>query len=99
MDWKNNDKAVILETATAVVWRETLYLPRGLDTLDDGQANDDPGAQQGQGHPPVEAARVVDTAGDVQRLPVPEVGGGRALLTLWLHHYRRKKNIDMSSLS
>jgi len=68
------------------LWRERPYLPRGLDALDDGHADDDPGAQQGQGHLPVEAACVVDAAGDVQRLPVPEVGRGRALLTLRLHH-------------
>ena len=72
---------VIPEACLPLQWwwwfrRETPYLPRGLDALHDGHADDDPGSQQGQGHPPVEAAGVVDAAGDVERLPVPEVGGG-----------------------
>ena len=82
-EWRSCNPPV--RAAPALVGRETPYLPRGLDALNDGHADDDPGAQQGQGHPPVEAARVVDAAGDVEGLPVPEVGGGRALLTLWLH--------------
>lgn len=63
------------------------YLPRRLDALDDGQADQDPGDKQGQGHLPVQAARVVDAAGDVESLPVPEVSGGRALLALRLHNF------------
>lgn len=55
---------------------ETPYLPRGLDALDDSHADQDPGDQQGQGHLPVQPAGVVDGAGDVESLPVPEVGGG-----------------------
>lgn len=55
---------------------ETPYLPGGLDALDDGQADNDPGPQQGQGHPPIQPAAVIDGAGDVQGLPVPEIGGG-----------------------
>lgn len=62
------------------------YLPRGLDAFNDRQADQDPGHQQGQGHLPVQAAGVVDAAGDVQRLTVPEVGGGRAFLTFWFHN-------------
>lgn len=56
--------------------RKTPYLPRGLDALDDSHADQDPGYQQGQGHLPVQPASVVDGAGDVESLPVPEVGGG-----------------------
>lgn len=64
---------------------ETPYLPRGLDALDDGHADQDPGYQQGQGHLPVQPTGVVDGAGDVESLTVPEVGGGWALLT-FRHH-------------
>lgn len=58
------------------------YLPRRLDPLDHGQADQSPGGQQGQGHLPVEASAVGDAVGDVQGLAVPVVGGGRALLAL-----------------
>lgn len=54
----------------------TLYLPRGLDALDDSKADQDPSHQQGQGHLPVQATCVVDGAGDVESLAVPEVSGG-----------------------
>lgn len=74
-----------------------LHLPRRLDALNDGQADYGPGRQQGQGHLPVDAARVVDAAGDVEGLAVPEVSGGRAPLALRLHHFggkrrRRRRN-------
>lgn len=69
---------------------ETPYLPRGLDALDDGQTDQDPGHQQAQGHLPVQPAAVVDAAGDVESLSVPEVSGGRTLLALWLHNCDRK---------
>lgn len=55
---------------------ETLYLPRGLDALDDSQADHDPSHQQGYCHLPVEAACVIDGAGDVESLAVPKVSGG-----------------------
>lgn len=55
---------------------ETPYLPRGLDAFDDCQADHDPSHQQGQRHLPVQAPSVVDGAGDVQGLSVPEVRGG-----------------------
>lgn len=64
---------------------QLVHLPRGGDPLDDGEADDDPGHQQRQGHFDIEAAALCDGAGRVQRLPVPEIGGGRALLALWLH--------------
>lgn len=54
----------------------TAYLPRGLDTLNDCQADHDPGHQQRQSHLPVQTASVIDGAGDVESLPVPEIGGG-----------------------
>lgn len=56
--------------------RRAAHLPRGLDALDDCQADQDPSHQQGQGHLPVQATGFVDGAGDVQSLAVPEVGGG-----------------------
>lgn len=62
-----------------------VHLPGGGDPLDDGEADDDPGHQQRQGHFDIEAAALCDGAGRVQRLPVPEIGGGRALLALRLH--------------
>lgn len=61
------------------------YLPRGLDPLDHGEANQSPGSQQAQGHPPVESSTLRDAVRDVQGLAVPVVGGGRALLAL-RHH-------------
>lgn len=64
---------------------ESPYLPRGLDALDDRHADQDPGHQQGQRHLPVQPAGVVNGAGDVESLAVPEVSGGRALLT-FRHH-------------
>lgn len=70
---------------------ETPYLPRGLDALDDSQADQDPSHQQGQHHLPVQAPGVVDGAGDVESLAVPEVSGGRALVTLWHHDYNGNK--------
>lgn len=67
------------------------YLPRGLDALDDSQADHDPSHKQGQGHLPVQAAGVVDGAGNVESLAVPEVSGGRALLTLRHHDYNNNE--------
>lgn len=61
------------------------YLPRRLDSLDHGEANQSPGSQQAQGHLPVESSTLRDAVRDVQGLAVPVVGGGRALLTL-RHH-------------
>lgn len=55
---------------------ETPYLPRGLDALDDSHADQDPGHQQGQGHLPVQPSSVVNGAGDIESLAVPEVSGG-----------------------
>lgn len=55
---------------------ETPYLPRGLDALDDSQTDQDPSHQQGQCHLPVQAARVINGAGDVESLAVPKVSGG-----------------------
>lgn len=68
----------------------TRYLPRGLDALDNRQADQDPSHQQGQGHLQVQAACVIDGAGDVESLAVPEVSGGRAFLTLRHHDYSSK---------
>lgn len=62
-----------------------LYLPRGGDAFDDGEADDDPGHQQRQGHLHIEAAALCDGAGGVQGLTVPEIRGGRAFVTLRLH--------------
>lgn len=62
------------------------HLPRGLDALDHGHAHNGPGHEEAQGHLPVEAPALRDGVGDVQGLSVPEVGGGRALFTLRLHH-------------
>lgn len=49
-------------------------LPRGSDSSNDGEADNDPGYQQRQGHFDVEAAALCDGAGRVQSLPVPEIG-------------------------
>lgn len=65
---------------------ETPYLPRWLDAFDNCQADHDPSHQQGQSHLPVQAACVVDGAGNVKSLAVPEVSGGWALLALWHHN-------------
>lgn len=73
---------------------ETPYLPRWLDALDDSQADQDPGHQQGQDHLPVQAARVIDRAGDVESLAVPEVSGSRAFITLWHHDCNNNNNED-----
>lgn len=48
-----------------VLAKDTPHLPRGLNALDDSQADQDPSHQQGQGHLPVQATCVVDGAGDV----------------------------------
>lgn len=74
---------------------ETTYLPRGLDAFDDSEADHDPSHQQRQRHFPVETACVLDGAGDVESLAVPEVSGGRALLTLRLDNYDRKETTGM----
>lgn len=71
--------------------REPPYLPRRLDPLDHGQADQRPGGQQGQGHLPVEASAVRDAVRDVQGLAVPVVGGGRALLALGLQVWRTQR--------
>lgn len=73
--------------------RETC-LPRRLDSLDHGEANNRPGNQQAHSHLPVESSTLGDAVGDVQGLAVPVVGGGRALLTLW-HHIFGKKMEDV----
>lgn len=78
-------KALSHEKQAALVIVPFIYLPRGGDALDDGEAHDDPGHQQRQGHLYVEAAALCDGAGGVQGLTVPEIGGGRAFFALWLH--------------
>lgn len=50
------------------------HLPGRCDPFNDGQADDDPGHQERQGHLDVEASALCDGAGDVQSLTVPEVG-------------------------
>lgn len=70
------------------------YLPRGLDALDDSQADHNPSHQQWQRHLPVQPACVVDSAGDVKSLTVPEVSGGWALLTLWLNNYSMRGEVS-----
>lgn len=67
------------------------YLPRGGDALDDSEADNDPGHQQRQGHFDVEAAALCDGAGGVESLSIPEVGGGRALVTFGLHDCVRQQ--------
>lgn len=62
------------------------YLPRGGDSFDDGEADDDPGHKQRQSHFDVEAAALCDGAGGVQSLTIPEIGCGRAFVTLRLHN-------------
>lgn len=73
------------------------YLPRGGDSSDDGEADDDPGHQQRQSHFDVEAAALRDGAGGVQGLPVPEVGRSRAFVTLRLHNcvFCRQKETEL----
>lgn len=83
--------SIVCRFGPCCVATETPYLPRGLDALDDSQADQDPSHQQGQHHLPVQAPRVVDGAGDVESLAVPEVSGGRALFTLWHHDYNGNK--------
>ena len=78
---------------------ETPYLPRGLDALDDSQADQDPSYQKGQGHLPVQAAGVIYRAGDVESLAVPEVSGGRALLTLRLHDYNSNEEREGNGIN
>lgn len=53
-------------------------LSRRLNASDAANIEQSPGTQQGQHHPPLQAARVVDSRGNVQRLPVPEVVDGAA---------------------
>lgn len=62
------------------------HLPRGSDSFNDGEADNDPGYQQRQGHFDVEAAALRDGAGRVQGLPVPEICRGRAFVAFWLHN-------------
>lgn len=62
------------------------YLPGGGDPSDDGEADDDPGHEQREGHFDVEAAALCDGAGGVQSLTVPEISRSRAFVTLWLHN-------------
>jgi len=69
------------------------YLPRGLDSLDHGEAHHGPGNQQAHGHLPVEASALGDAVGDVQGLAVPVVGGGRALVALRYHICGPKKTV------
>lgn len=78
-------QGMFFQTRPCCGGEENPYLPRGLDALDDSHADQDPGHQQGQGHLPVQPAGVVNGAGDVESLAVPEVSGGRALLT-FRHH-------------
>lgn len=52
------------------------YLPGGGDPFDDGEADDNPGYEERQGHFDVEAAALSDGAGGVQSLAIPEVGCG-----------------------
>ena len=54
----------------------SLYLPRGLDAFDHGQAHHGPGSQQAYAHPPVQAPAVRDGVGDVQGHAVPVISGG-----------------------
>lgn len=63
------------------------YLPRRLDALDEAEADQGPGRQQGQSQLPVKATKVVDTTGNVEGLAVPEVSGGCAPLAFWLHYF------------
>lgn len=65
----------------------SLHLPRRLDALDVGEADQSPGRQQRQSHLPVKATKVVDTAGNVEGLAVPEVSSGCAPLTFWLRYF------------
>lgn len=51
------------------------HLPRRLNALYYSQADNYPGSQQRQSHPPVQTPAVCDCAGDVQGLAVPEVRG------------------------
>lgn len=70
------------------------YLPRGSDSFDDGETYDDPGHEERQGHFDIEAAALCNGAGGVKSLTIPEVGCGRAFVTLRLHNYvccREKK--------
>lgn len=52
------------------------YLPGGLDSLDHGEANQNPAGQQGHRHLPVDSSPLGDAVGDVQGLAVPVVSGG-----------------------
>lgn len=61
------------------------HLPRRGDPFDDSEADDDPGHQQRQRHLDVEAAALCNGAGGVQSLTIPEIGCGRAFVTLRLH--------------
>lgn len=75
------------------------YLPRRLDPFDHGQTHHGPGHQQTHCHLPVEASALRDAVGDVQRLAVPVVGGGRALLTLRDHVCQHNSGEDVYSSS
>lgn len=60
-------------------------LSGGLNASDAADVQQTPGDQQGQHHPPLQVAGVVDGRGAVERLPVPEVVDGGAAGAL-VHH-------------
>ena len=56
------------------------HLSAALDPLHEAEEYDDPGEQQRQREVPLEPAEVTglaQTAGDVQHVLLPELGGGR----------------------
>lgn len=60
------------------------HLAGGLGAAEDAEVDHEPGQRQAERLLPLHAAAGLQRRGDVQGLPVPEVLGGRRLLTLLL---------------
>lgn len=60
------------------------HLAGGLSATEDAEIDHQPGQRQAECLLPLDAAAGLQRWGDVQGLPVPEVLGGRRLLTLLL---------------
>lgn len=72
-----------------------LHLSRGGYPFNDGEADDNPGHQQGQGHFHIQPAALRYSAGRVQSLTVPEVGRSRAFLALRLYDLNQRKKLEL----
>lgn len=66
-------------------------LDRALDALEHSQAHDGPRSQQRAGDVRVKGANLINGVCNIQSVPVPEVGSGRAVCT-FLHWVRGERN-------